>query len=203
MSYQIHNLHSRIKTGKNLNTGLIQTLTCFCFEQSENLKERKMSRRKKRLYPGLLSISFPLWATGHAGREKGSPWSYWYSLHSAMKGWRELLSSELLPSTQRWRNKGFLLPPYLSSHPGKKNKSKQRGKRPCITHKSISFACSRPFALFYRFQLEKGTSRKRIHWNGCKCTTFEFSKRVGGDRNKEPVISPQKQPKFQLRFIFT
>ena len=157
MSYQIHNLHSRIKTGKNLNTGLTQTLTCFCFEQSENLKERKMSRRKKRLCPGLLSISFPLWAAGDAGGGKVSPRSYWYSLHSAMKGWRELLSSELLPSTQQWRNKGFLLPPYLSSHPGKKNKLKQRGKRPCITHKSISFSCSRQaLCTFLQIPVRKG-----------------------------------------------
>ena len=157
MSYQIHNLHSRIKTGKNLNTGLTQTLTCFCFEQSENLKERKMSRRKKRLCPGLLSISFPLWAAGDAGGGKVSPRSYWYSLHSAMKGWRELLSSELLSSTQQWRNKGFLLPPYLSSHPGKKNKLKQRGKRPCITHKSISFSCSRQaLCTFLQIPVRKG-----------------------------------------------
>ena len=150
-----------------------------------------MSRRKKHSCPGLLSISFPSGPQAMV-EEKRSHHGPPDSLYSAMKRTSFKRTSSSYSGVKEQR-----LPPstlsFLSFRKEKQIKT-EREKRPCITQKSISFACSRPFTLFQRFQLEKCTGRKRIHWNGCKYTesTFEFSKRVGGDRNKEPVISPQK-----------
>ena len=145
MSYQVHNLHSRIKPGKNLNTGLTQTFTCFCLEQSENLKERKMSRRKKHSCPGLLSISFPSGPQAMV-EEKRSHHGPPDSLYSAMKRTSFKRTSSSYSGVKEQR-----LPPstlsFLSFRKEKQIKT-EREKRPCITQKSISFACSRPFTLF-------------------------------------------------------